>query len=145
MEWIADKTLYKAVMFALKICGNDFLFTDKACKKSADYYGIDVQRIYPYVRNAIIETRTKESGGKSWITTVRESGCTETLGVQFWQLAGDMVFICPKCRKISCPYDHNKHFVSRCKCGFADCGQREVIRKKYFNYYFSKEEAKTNN
>ena len=140
MEWISDKTVYKAVMFALKICGNDFIFSDSACKKSADYYGVDVQKIYPHVRNAIIETKANETDGESWITTIRESGCRETIGVPLWQSGGDMIFICPKCKKISFPYDHNNHFVSRCECGFADMGQREAIRKDYFKYYFGNKE-----
>lgn len=60
MDYIADKELFKAVMFARKMVRETGYF-NKSCRTAANYYGVDEADIAKYVRQAQSDGRKKKA------------------------------------------------------------------------------------
>ena len=136
MKYIPDKSLYSAVMFALKMCPSLRGAYDSKIKVAANYYHVDYTDVLTIVKKelwerAISEAKEKDDG---WLT-IYNPHAMDLLGTGFFN---NFVLICPKCgAHYACNSNDliklDKLFVSQCKCGFVDMYQRKYARKTYFD------------
>ena len=144
MEYIPDKKLYSAVMFALKMCPELMGARDKKIRIAADYYHVEYEDVLKIVRRELWDRARKEAKqkGNHWLSILNHEA--RDLLDTGW--GNDFVLICPHCgRHFACNvnnlYKVDTLFVSQCQCGFADRYQRK-IRKEIFDYISKTKGAK---
>lgn len=147
MKYIADKQLYKAVMFALDMCGHSLQTAlDEKISIAANYYKVDENDVFRYVKDELwnIERAKAKQNSESWHTIYNPQGM-KLLGFGFGK---DYVFICPQCghacaMNVHDDYISDRLFVSPCPvCGFVDKGQRQHTRRELFEYLKQRGELK---
>lgn len=126
MKYIPDKNLYKAVMFALEMCGHRLLFAnDDKIKVASSYYKVDSELVFGYVKDELWRLEYQEISERpfEW-HTIYNPYAWRLIGSEF---GGDeFIFICPKChQKQSCYINSisqiDRIFTSPCpSCGFVD-------------------------
>lgn len=132
MEYIPDKRLYSAVMFALKMCPTLVTAKDSKITVAANYYQVDYADVLRIVRDELWKAEKNEAkkDTKHW-HTIFNPQAYDILGMGWGQ---DYIFICPHCGKCySCNVHDdstlNRLYISRCICGFFDEYQRKFTRK----------------
>ena len=142
MEYIQDKNLYSAVMFALKMCVSLQHAFDYKINIAANYYHVSRSDVLRIVQKELWERARNDAkkNGDSWYTIFNH----EASDLLNTGPGNDYVFICPKCgRHFACNVHEDrkidKIFVSQCQCGFTDEYQRKIVRKDYFNHITHKE------
>lgn len=137
MKYIPDKQLYKAVMFALEMCGHSLQYArDKKIKVAANYYGVDENDVFRYVKDELwqLERKQAQKDKSRWHTVFNPHGL-KLLGFGF---AKDYVFICPQCgyscaTNVHDDFGIDRLFLAACPaCGFTDKWQRQYTRKSLF-------------
>ena len=140
MKWISDKQLFKAVMFALDMCGHDLQTArDEKIDIAAKYYNVNKDEVFKIVREELWRLKRKKilEGKKDSFETIFNPHGIKLLGTGF---GNDFIFICPKCFYVQACNVHDDYncdliFVRPCPiCGFTDDGQRNVTRKQIFEY-----------
>lgn len=139
MEYIPDKKLYSAVMFALKMSPCLQGSRDRDVETAANYYHVKYKDVLTIVRKELWERAINEAKKESdrWYN-VYNPDAPELLGTD------NYVFICPRCgRHFACDiHDDSKLnmlYISQCVCGFADDNQRKFTRRWLFEQVSEKE------
>lgn len=144
-KYIHDKTLYKAVMFALDMCNNDIRYAkDDKITVAANYYNVNRQNVLSIVRSELW-TKAKEQAkcNNEWYTIFNPEA-PEILDTGFGR---DYVWICPNCEYVQSANVHDDYtgdliFVSPCPCcGWIDKSQ-QITRMDFINWL---KRRKTNN
>lgn len=140
MKYIPDKQLYKAVMFALKMCPDLNHALDSKVKLAADYYKVNGDDVFKFVKDELWRRKIAELSDGRWKTVWNPEANRLVGGF------GDFVIVCPVCgsqqRAPVNSFSVDKIFVSACpSCGFVDRFQRHQIRKDVFDLITKREAA----
>ena len=140
MEYIPDKNLYSAVMFALSMCPSLQSARDDKINIAANYYRVNRADVLKIVSKELWSRAIKEAAkdDSQWYTIFNyHAPALLNVGI-----GRNYVLICPRCGKYFAAnvdsVELDRLFVSQCPCGFVDEGQRNVTRKEYFEYLSSK-------
>ena len=142
MEYIPDKNLYFAVMFALKMLKTLQSADDRKIDIAANYYHVNRNDVLKIVRSELWrrERNKAKENANSW-HTIYSPRAPELLNTGFGQ---NFIFICPHCGahyacNVNDGYKSDKLYTQQCSCGFIDNGQRKFIRKYFFERFMQKE------
>lgn len=133
MEYIPDKQLYKAVMFALDMCR--YHATDQKIKIAADYYKVNEKDVFRYVRGELWKKeKTKAKEKRDVWHTVFNPWAIRLLGGPNFE---NYAFVCPKCGNVQYAhinsFETDRIYVKPCpSCGFVDWIQRRTTRKDVY-------------